>query len=1059
MRIMGADSVEYHRATVLGRADDHPGMAMEYYASRGETTLVWGGSGRQELGLSGPVTAESYEAVFGVGGAKDPRTGERLVMTRRPGMEIVISAHKSVAELGLIGRAEAMHKIMDAETDATMAYLDKMTREMGGRRGEAATATPTGGLIYARTRHATSRTGDPCPHDHILLANLLEMKDQRGGWKAADTALWREHLHAATMVGRLAGAGVAIELGYGVEPDPGPSGRLGHWKIAGVPDDVMEVHSKRAAEIEAECRRRGDTSYRARGVVARTTRKAKRHEAEGELVERWRAELASVGWPAERLAGAVDAAAGAARPARISFADARRLISGALAPDGELARRKVLSRRHVLVELAPRLYGQDPALLGPMAERVLADPEAVPIIGVAGARERVYSLASVLAQERAIAESVGRQLGRGDAPAVSSGAVAEAIGKAEHELGGALSEGQRAAAEAICTSGRGAELVVGVAGSGKTTMLRVVADAFERAGYDVVGAATSGQAARNLGQEAAIREARTLASLVWRLDRHQLELNEKSLVVLDEVGMTDDVELLRLAAHVEAAGAKIVLVGDDRQLGPVGPGGALGALVARHSDAVHVLGENRRQSNPEEREALLELRAGKAVDAVGWYVQEERVHAVPGREEALRSAVAAWATDVEAGRDTGLYAWRRANVAELNALARRWMADSGRLSGPELVTPDGANYRAGDQVVALAPSRDGALVTSQRATVEAVDLSQNTLALRTADGRRISLSAEDAGADRLGHAYATTVHRSQGATTTRAHLFADGGGRELAYVAMSRAREGTQVWTVADDLAQAREDLAREWSSERRPTWAIDTGLPDAGKLDRAALATRPVGERVCAIAVVGAQARLSADAMRAALPPDPSPKLDAATATLARLRRERAELECGSGVHEQTAAGQAVTDLRVALAELRSAERAAQGSGSWRGRRTARRSLPLLVDAAGHAQRRWDDLIAPELARLDGEVASVEAEVEQLAGAVRRYRAGAGEPAHRWLEAQRSARTLASGLDAYRDQLDGLARPMRTSAAAPAAQALPRPSPAYGPATPADVGPSLSPC
>ena len=180
---------------------------------------------------------------------------------------------------------------------------------------------------------------------------------------------------------------------------------------------------------------------------------------------------------------------------------------------------------------------------------------------------------------------------------------------------------------------------MGVAGSGKTTMLRVVADAFERAGYDVVGTATSGQAARTLGKEAGIGEARTLASLVWRLDRHQLELNDKSLVVLDEVGMTDDIDLLRLAAHVEAAGAKLVLLGDDRQLGPVGPGGALGALVARHPGAVHVLSENRRQSDPEEREALLELRAGRAVDAVGWYVKEERVHAVPGREEALRSAV------------------------------------------------------------------------------------------------------------------------------------------------------------------------------------------------------------------------------------------------------------------------------------------------------------------------------------------------------------------------------------------------------------------------------------
>ena len=49
--MMGAESVAYHRATVLGRVDDHPGRAMEYYASRGETPLVWGGSGAASLGL------------------------------------------------------------------------------------------------------------------------------------------------------------------------------------------------------------------------------------------------------------------------------------------------------------------------------------------------------------------------------------------------------------------------------------------------------------------------------------------------------------------------------------------------------------------------------------------------------------------------------------------------------------------------------------------------------------------------------------------------------------------------------------------------------------------------------------------------------------------------------------------------------------------------------------------------------------------------------------------------------------------------------------------------
>ena len=178
MRMMGADSVAYHQATVMGRADDHPGQALAYYASRGETPLVWGGSGAVHLGLSGRVTEEEYAAIYGPGGAKHPRTGARLAATRRPGMELVISAHKSVAELGVIGRAEDMHRIMDAERDATLAYLEAVTRERGGRRGRLAISSPTGGLVYAHTRHATSRAGDPGPHDHVLLANVIEMRDR-----------------------------------------------------------------------------------------------------------------------------------------------------------------------------------------------------------------------------------------------------------------------------------------------------------------------------------------------------------------------------------------------------------------------------------------------------------------------------------------------------------------------------------------------------------------------------------------------------------------------------------------------------------------------------------------------------------------------------------------------------------------------------------------------------------------------------------------------------------------------------------------------------------------
>src|SRR6266567_9137366 len=157
MAMMGVDSVDYHRETVVARADDFPGRALAYYASRGETPLMWGGSGAQRLGLIGSVTDEQYTAIYGPGGACDPTTGVRLVRTRRPGMDLVISAHKSVAELGVIGRAEDMHAILDAERDTTMDYLDGMVRSMGGRRGRARQMTATGGLIYAHTRHATSR--------------------------------------------------------------------------------------------------------------------------------------------------------------------------------------------------------------------------------------------------------------------------------------------------------------------------------------------------------------------------------------------------------------------------------------------------------------------------------------------------------------------------------------------------------------------------------------------------------------------------------------------------------------------------------------------------------------------------------------------------------------------------------------------------------------------------------------------------------------------------------------------------------------------------------------
>ena len=450
MRMMGAESVNYHRETVLGRADDHPGAALDYYASRGETPLIWGGSGARDLSLAGAVTEAQYDAIFGSGGARDPANGKRLVHAKRPGMELVVAAHKSVALLGLVGRADDMHAILDTETEATLAYLDAWMIARGGRRGRSQTRVPTNGLVWARTRHATSRAGDPEPHDHILIDNLCRISDDKGGWKSLDTAALRDILHAATAFGRVASAAKAVELGYAIEPDDGPSGRLGHWRIAGMPERACELFSKRSAEVTAAVEHQGYDTYQARQVAARSSRKAKRHTPPADLMAGWLSELSGGGYsPDGLLEGVEKAAAGRGRdgPAVLTQPQLSALAAYLLGPSGRLADQKVFTRADVAVAAGPLLFGFGPRELLRVMEAVCAHPDAVPLMGVKAAREQAYAPACAIANEAAIALKAALQAERRDAPAVAPQDVEAALAAKEQELGGrSLTAGQKAMA-------------------------------------------------------------------------------------------------------------------------------------------------------------------------------------------------------------------------------------------------------------------------------------------------------------------------------------------------------------------------------------------------------------------------------------------------------------------------------------------------------------------------------------------------------------------------------------------------------------------------------------
>ena len=719
MRMMGLDSVGYHEHTVAGRGDDPVAGALEYYASRGETPMARGGAGAAWLGLDGEVDLDEWRAVFGPGGAHHPVGGERLVACLRPGMELVVSPHKTVAELGVIGRAEHMHLIADAERDATMAYLDDIVVDRGGRRGRSQERTPTGGLTWAVSRHATTRAGDPQVYDHLLTANVVVMRDERGGWKALDTGQLRDHLHAATAVGRMAGAAKAVELGYGIEADPGPSGRLGGWAISGIPKEAWEVHATRSAQIEEAVG--PDASYRSRSVAARATRDRKGHDRVEDLVGRWRDELARAGYPPLELTGAVERAGLAYQRPGLEVLDD--MAAQLLAPGGRLAQENTFTRDDVVVAVAPHLHGLPVSVLDRAVESVLSHENALALPMVAGAREPVWAAACVVEDERHIAE-LADAVNERNGPRVDKQVATEAIRHLERERGVRLSQRQSEVATGLLTSGHQVDFVLGVAGSGKTTMLAAVRQGFEAAGYEVLGTATSGQAAKALGEGAGIT-SRTVAALRWRLEYGREVLTPRHVLILDEAAMTADADIAKLLGAVAASGAKLVAVGDYRQLDAVGPGGALEALSARHPDHVWALRDNLRQADPAVRLALDHLRSGSVSPAVNWYRDHGRAHAAPFQEVAVVHMAQAWAAEVAAGRDSLLLAYR---------------------------------------VIALSPGPGGAWATSQKAVVSSVDPAAQTLVALTPDGAHLHLGPDDIGADKLAHSYAITAHRSQGGT-------------------------------------------------------------------------------------------------------------------------------------------------------------------------------------------------------------------------------------------------------------------------------------------------------
>lgn len=455
--------------------------------------------------------------------------------------------------------------------------------------------------------------------------------------------------------------------------------------------------------------------------------------------------------------------------------------------------------------------------------RVEACPELVALGKDGHGRER-FSTREMIGVEQRLEEAslaMGQSQGHAVPLAVRRAAMARA-GLGDEQ---ALAVGE-------VTKSRDLSVVVGYAGTGKSTMLGVARETWEEAGYRVRGAALSGIAAEGLEAGSGI-ESRTLASLERAWARGFDLLERGDVLVVDEAGMVGSRQMERVLSVAREARAKVVLVGDPEQLQAIEAGGAFRA-VAERVGSVEITAV-RRQRERWQQAATKELATGRTGEALGRYEAAGLVRGHETLEEARAGVVVGWDAARQAAPEESqiMLAHRRVDVRALNEAARAIRQEAGELDADvelTVMTAQGERrFAHGDRVYFLRNDRDLGVKNGTLGTVRGLygmDEDHLTLSVQldgpdgVGTGRIVSVQTWEY--DGLDHGYAATIHKSQGVTVDRAHVLATGSmDRHGAYVALSRHRESVSVHWGRDDVGD-RDGLVKRLSRERLKDTTLD---------------------------------------------------------------------------------------------------------------------------------------------------------------------------------------------------------------------------------------------